>query len=158
MRLWSLHPQYLDTKGLLALWREGLLAQKVLAGKTKGYRNHPQLDRFKGHPSPQKAIGRYLLEVWKEADRRGYSFELKKVKNALREAGPINVTRGQLRYEWAHLGKKLRRRDPKRFKAMKKNQPVKAHPSFRVVPGKVENWEKVQVHQQNKPMKLRRVL
>ena len=65
MRLWSLHPKYLDTKGLLALWREGLLAQKVLAGKTKGYKNHPQLDRFKAHGSPRKAIGRYLLDIWK---------------------------------------------------------------------------------------------
>ncbi len=88
MRLWSLHPRYLDTKGLLALWREGLLAQKVLAGKTKGYRNHPQLDRFKAHPQPRRAIGRYLLEVWKEADRRGYAFEHRKVKNARTGCGP----------------------------------------------------------------------
>jgi hypothetical protein len=143
MRLWSLHPRYLDTKGLLALWREGLLAQKVLAGKTKGYRNHPQLNRFKCHPSPQKAIGRYLLEVWEEADRRGYCFERKKVKNSLRKAGPITVTRGQLGYEWKHLRKKLRLRDPARFKAMKANQKLLPHPSFRVVPGKVENWEKI---------------
>ncbi|WP_368086417.1 pyrimidine dimer DNA glycosylase/endonuclease V [Nitrosomonas sp. Nm34] len=26
MRLWSIHPKYLDAKGLLALWREGLQA------------------------------------------------------------------------------------------------------------------------------------
>lgn len=43
MRLWSLHPQYLDAKGLVALWREGLLAQAVLAGQTRGYKRHPQL-------------------------------------------------------------------------------------------------------------------
>ena len=36
MRLWSLHPRYLDAKGLVALWREGLLAQAVLKGQTKG--------------------------------------------------------------------------------------------------------------------------
>ncbi|MEN6399799.1 MAG: pyrimidine dimer DNA glycosylase/endonuclease V, partial [Rectinema sp.] len=29
MRLWTLHPQYLDQKGLTAAWREGLLAKKV---------------------------------------------------------------------------------------------------------------------------------
>jgi hypothetical protein len=143
MRLWSLHPQYLDTKGLLALWREGLLAQKVLAGKTKGYRNHPQLKRFKDQALPQKAIGRYLLEVWEEADRRGYSFERKKVKNALRKAVPITVTRGQLRYEWEHLGKKLRRRDPKRFKTMKTNRKLLPHTSFRVISGGVEKWERL---------------
>ena len=44
MRLWSLHPKYLDKLGLLGLWRESLLAQKVLLGKTKGYKNHPQLN------------------------------------------------------------------------------------------------------------------
>lgn len=47
MRIWSLHPQYLDRQGLTAGWREGLLAQKVLTGTTKGYRNHPQLRRFR---------------------------------------------------------------------------------------------------------------
>lgn len=37
MRLWSIHPRYLDTKGLVALWRETLLlAQAVLFGNTKG--------------------------------------------------------------------------------------------------------------------------
>jgi len=30
MRLWTIHPKYLDRQGLLALWREALLAQKVL--------------------------------------------------------------------------------------------------------------------------------
>ena len=39
MRLWSLRPKYLDSQGLVALWREGLLAQAVLRGKTRGYRN-----------------------------------------------------------------------------------------------------------------------
>jgi hypothetical protein len=29
-RIWSLHPKYLDARGLVALWREGLLAQAVL--------------------------------------------------------------------------------------------------------------------------------
>ena len=37
MRLWSLHPRCLDAKGLVALWREGLLAQEVLRGKTRDY-------------------------------------------------------------------------------------------------------------------------
>ena len=94
MRLWSLHPRYLDTKGLLALWREGLLAQKVLQGKTKGYRHHPQLLRFQNHPSPQAAIGSYLMEVWREADRRGYSFNRKKVRRAGKKPGLIPVTLG----------------------------------------------------------------
>ena len=80
MRLWSLHPQYLDRQGLLALWREALLAQKVLNGQTTGYRNHPQLDRFKEHSHPRKAIAVYLRAVWKEAKKRGYDFDLGKIK------------------------------------------------------------------------------
>ena len=142
MRLWSLHPGYLDTKGLLALWREGLLAQKVLAGKTKGYRNHPQLLRFKNHPFPKKAIGRYLLEVWKEAHRRGYAFQQGKIKNAVSKADPIPVTRGQLKYEWGHLRKKLRRRAPEQLSALPPLRIPRAHPAFRPVPGPLENWEK----------------
>jgi len=143
MRLWSFHPQYLDAKGLVALWREALLAQKVLLGKTRGYRNHPQLDRFKDQFSPKAAIGRYLLEVWEEAKRRGYSFDGTKVKNLEKKVKPISVTRGQLQYEWEHLRKKLHRRDPAKFNAMKKYQKIKAHPSFRVVAGRVEVWEKI---------------
>jgi hypothetical protein len=127
----------------LALWREGLLAQKVLAGKTKGYKNHPQLDRFKNHRFPQKAIGRYLLEVWNEADRRGYSFEKSKVKNAKLPVSSIEVKKGQLMYEWNHLRKKLKNRDMAWYKMMKGSQQVKTHPSFRVVTGGVEKWEKL---------------
>jgi len=141
MRIWSLHPKYLDTKGLVALWREGLLAQKVLKGKTKGYRNHPQLDRFKPHAAPRKAIAYYLLVVWEEANRRGYSFDRRKVRTPTRRISSIKITRGQLRFEWEHLRNKLHHRDPSKFKTMKKLQPVIAHPLFRVVPGGIEKWE-----------------
>ena len=47
MRLWSVHPLHLDRQGLTACWREALLAQAVLAGRTRGYRAHPQLERFR---------------------------------------------------------------------------------------------------------------
>ncbi|HUO58716.1 MAG TPA: pyrimidine dimer DNA glycosylase/endonuclease V [bacterium] len=143
MRLWSLHPKYLDTKGLLALWREGLLAQKVLAGKTKGYRNHPQLDRFWSHSKPKAAIGRYLLEVWSEADRRGFSFDRGKVKNASGKVSTIPVARGQLGYEREHLRKKLKFRDLARWKSLKKSKKIQPHPCFRAVPGNRADWEKI---------------
>jgi hypothetical protein len=42
MRVWSLHPQHLDGKALVALWREGLLALAVVQGRSCGYRHHPQ--------------------------------------------------------------------------------------------------------------------
>jgi hypothetical protein len=142
LRLWSLHPSYLDTKGLLAVWREGLLAQKILEGKTKGYKNHPQLDRFKKHPAPKTAIGNYLLGVWKEADSRGYSFTRSKVHKTGRIKA-ISVTRGQVKYEWEHLKKKLKKRGPARFRGMKKDEKLKLHPNFRLVPGRIEVWEKI---------------
>ena len=63
MRLWTLHPKYLDAQGLVALWREGLLARAVLRGMTKGYRHHPQLQRFRAHASPRAAINLYLEGV-----------------------------------------------------------------------------------------------
>jgi len=142
MRLWSLNPKYLDARGLVALWREGLLAQKVLAGKTKGYRNHPQLDRFKTSPSPQKAMGRYLLAVWEESINRGYSFDRRKIKDLESPVIRIAVNRGQLRYEWEHLQNKLRHRDPARFRTLKKTRKIIPHPLFRAVAGGVAKWEK----------------
>ena len=60
MRIWSVHPRYLDRQGLLACWRESLLAQAVLADATKGYQHHPQLERFREQPDPLVAIGAYL--------------------------------------------------------------------------------------------------
>lgn len=81
MRIWSIHPKYLDTKGLLAVWRETLLAQNVIYNKTKGYKNHPQLDRFRLHPNPKSAISYYLLKIHKEAKERGYNFNKEKILN-----------------------------------------------------------------------------
>ncbi|HNX99076.1 MAG TPA: pyrimidine dimer DNA glycosylase/endonuclease V, partial [Candidatus Aminicenantes bacterium] len=72
MRLWSIHPRYLDGRGLVALWREALLARKVLTGRTRGYRHHPQLARFRATADPLGTIDRYLAGVLAEADRRGY--------------------------------------------------------------------------------------
>lgn len=74
MRIWSVHPSLLDAKGLVACWRETLLAQKVLQGLTQGYKNHPQLDRFKASPDPLVAVCAYLHGLADEAERRGYNF------------------------------------------------------------------------------------
>lgn len=79
MRLWSIHPKYLDSKGLVALWREDLFAQAVLFGHTKGYKKHPQLIRFKNTSDQSAAIASYLRSVVEEADNRGYSFDRSKI-------------------------------------------------------------------------------
>ena len=141
MRLWSLHPRYLDARGLVALWREALLAQAVLSGKTRGYRNHPQLHRFRAQASPASAIAAYLRAVHEEAVARGYSFDASRIAPG-GEAPAIAVTRGQLDFEWRHLMAKLEARAPERCKAMDATDPVEPHPLFRLVPGGIADWER----------------
>jgi hypothetical protein len=147
MRLWSLHPEHLDPQGLVALWREALLAQAVLAGRTRGYTNHPQLQRFREQCDPLACIAMYLHEVAAEAERRGYAFDRAKI-GAGRPRRTIDVTAGQLRYEWMHLAAKLERRNPEWRKRMRK--PV-AHPLFRVVEGSIEAWERPQGNLTKRP-------
>jgi len=141
MRLWSLHPRYLDSKGLVAAWREALLAQKVLAGKTKGYRHHPQLARFKKTKNPLAKMGTYLSFLAEEASERGYEFDAAKILKKSRGPLPsMPVTRGQLRYEAGHLLNKLKVRDPERFRKFKRTA-FRPHPLFYPVRGSVEEWE-----------------
>ena len=111
MRLWSIHPEYLDAKGLVALWREALLAQNVLLGNTKGYTRHPQLNRFKNTGNPAGVIASYLRSIVDEADRRGYNFNRSKIVDK-KAKGRIPVTSGQVEYEFKHLLGKLNKRDP----------------------------------------------
>ncbi len=141
MRIWTLHPRYLDRQALVAVWREGLLAQAVLLGKTKGYRNHPQLVRFKPLRSPAAAIATYLASIHEEATKRGYHFDATKIGTA-RVRKPIEETRGQLQYEWAHLIAKLKRRSPEWLQKVERIRMPASHPLFRIVPGTVREWEK----------------
>jgi hypothetical protein len=131
----------LDRQGLLAVWREGLLAQAVLKGNTKGYKNHPQLERFKRHPDPLGAIAYYLLVIHEEAKRRGYNFDASKV-GSTKKPQTIQTTSGQLEYEIEHLLKKLNTRsklDYQRFVTVKNPAP---HPLFQIIPGEIETCEK----------------
>jgi hypothetical protein len=142
MRLWSIHPKYLDVKGLVALWREALLAQHVLAGTTRGYKHHPQLLRFQRQRNPLASLNAYLLAVYNEAAERGYTFDRTKI-GTLRTRKQISVTTGQLEFELKHLKRKLRKRDRKKFleiAALKKPEP---HPLFAAAAGGIEEWEKI---------------
>jgi len=141
MRLWTLHPKYLDPQGLVALWRESLLAQAVLRGQTTGYRRHPQLKRFQAHRTPRSAMNSYLGGVLTEADARGYRFDRRKV-GPVRGRITLIATRGQVDYEWRHLMRKLKQRSPMVHRRWKDDIPV-SHPMFRIVPGPVEDWERV---------------
>src|SRR5690606_24430416 len=137
MRLWSLHPKYLDARGLVALWREGLLAQAVLRGRTAGYRQHPQLERFRANAAPVAAIASYLAAVHDEATARGYRFARERIGRR-RQSARLTVTRGQLDFEWQHLLAKLAQRDPPRHARLVASvRRPSAHPSFRVVRGGV---------------------
>jgi hypothetical protein len=140
LRLWTLHPRHLDAAGLVALWREGLLARAVLSGLTRGYRHHPQLTRFRAMPRPVACLDTYLASVCDEADRRGYRFDRSKLGRA-RVRGKVTATRAQLAFEWMHLEDKLRRRARPRGLVDRATKPS-AHPLFRLIPGPVADWER----------------
>lgn len=140
MRLWSLHPRHLDPQGLVALWREGLLARKVLHGQTRGYTRHPQLERFRAHPAPLEAIDAYLHAVADEADVRGYRFDRGKL-GARSRVAVIEVTQGQLDFERKHLLNKLEQRNPGLYQHWR-DADLDLHPSFRRVPGPIAAWER----------------
>jgi hypothetical protein len=141
MRIWTLHPQYLDPQGLVAVWRESLLARAVLRGATTGYRHHPQLHRFLKHAAPRSAINRYLAAILSEADLRRYSFDRTKV-GPIRSRVRISTTEGQLEHEWQHLLEKLRLRSPTQYERLRTVTSPVPHPLFRIVAGPVEPWER----------------
>lgn len=137
MRLWSIHPEYLDTQGLLALWREGLLAKRVLEGKTQGYKYHPQLIRFRNYSAPIHGINAYLSHVFIEATRRGYNFDVTKIVFKANEK-LIPVTSGQIKFEFEHLLKKLKLRATEKYNQLKKTEDIKPHPIFYLVNGPID--------------------
>ena len=142
MRIWSIHPKYLDTKGLLALWRETLLAKAVLNGDTIGYQNHSQLSRFKALINPLNAINAYLSEVWIESQKRGYNFDKSKIDWNFTKV-IIYVKEGQIKFEVHHLLNKLKIRDQEKYKQLKEIGKTEVHPIFEIKAGGIEVWEKI---------------
>jgi len=143
MRLWSISPKYLDRQGLLAVWREGLLAKHVLEGKTKGYKNHPQLIRFKDSKDALAYINNYLLTIYKEAENRGYKFSLNKLDGLKKISNHIRVSTSQVTYEFNHLLNKLKLRDTARYEEYKNIKNIEVNNLFEVVEGEIEKWEKI---------------
>lgn len=140
MRLWTVHPRYLDARGLVALWREGLLARRVLEGRTRGYRQHPQLERFRAHADPLSAVDAYLWGIHDESCTRGYCFDSTKL--GPRRDITIEETRGQLDHEWTHLRAKLRVRSSRAYDVALHTVSPEPHPVFRIVDGPVRAWER----------------
>lgn len=141
MRLWSLHPKYLDTKWLLACWREWLLARNVLLWITKWYKNHPQLDRFKASIDPIKSIDAFLTQIYLEANNRWYSFDYKKL-GLVNDEGIINVNEWQVIFEFKHLLNKLQKRDKNNFIKYSKIKNIEVNPIFNIIEWNIEKWEK----------------
>ncbi len=142
MRIWSLHPKYLDRKGFLALWREALLAKHVLEGKTNGYKNHPQLERFKKAKKPLDCINQYLMSIYEESVKRGYKFDRSKIELEF-IAMTLTVTSGQLNFERKHLLEKLKKRDITKYNELITAPKIESHPLFKLVEGDIEKWEKL---------------
>ena len=143
MRLWTLHPKYLDPQGLVALWREALLAKAVLRGETRGYQKHPQLARFRSAKDPLIAIDIYIAAVFDESLVRGYSFNESKFER-LSGVRHIAVMSGQIEFEWRHLMHKLSSRSPLSIGKCDLNTIPDLHPLFRIIPGPIEAWERGQ--------------
>lgn len=141
VRIWSLHPEQLDRQGLLACWRETLLAQAVLLGRTKGYTRHPQLERFRALTDPVGAVGRYLAVLAEDAEARGYRFDASRIER-VDDGARLTVTQGQLTFEWGHLLAKLRVRTPALAASLEEREGPRAHPMVDVVPGPVAAWER----------------
>jgi len=141
MRIWSIHPKYLDSKGLVALWRETLLAKNVLENKTRGYKNHPQLTRFKESKKATDCINQYLWEIYKEAKKRNYRFNKDKIDQNFRPT-TLTVTTSQLDFEINHLKIKLELRDRDKLGELMAVKNVESHPLFKIIKGEIESWEK----------------
>jgi hypothetical protein len=137
-----LHPKYLDPQGLVALWRETLLAKAVLRGQTRGYKHHPQLARFQMRPAPVATINNYLATIHEEATTRGYNFDRTKV-GPRRAMAPIVVNDGQIAHEWQHLMAKLQARSPEVFERWHNVNVPDLHPLFSAKVGPIEDWERV---------------
>jgi hypothetical protein len=118
----------------------GAARQAVLAGATRGYTRHPQLERFREHPDALELVGAYLSGVADEATARGYRFDRDRIRMPADATGQLDVTEGQLAHEWQHLLAKLEARCPAIAERVQHAEPA-PHPLFRVVPGPVAAWD-----------------
>ena len=151
MRLWSIHPKYLDSKRLTAQWREALLCRKVLEGKTKGYKSHPQFLRAKNHSQPFYFINYFLYTIWQEATNRGYNYDKSKLIMELSEKyqcpfESIEVTTGQLEYEYHHMQLKAGEFSSQYVineEAFMNEGFIEPNPCFVSIPGDIQSFEKV---------------
>lgn len=130
MCLWSIHPKYLDKLGLIALWREGLLAQKALSVPSTQYIRHSELERFKNNENPLKAIGSYLCYVAAEGAKRGYNFTHERIVYPNFDDYLIIINDDTLNLEVKNLKNKLKLRDKTKFKELTEMSKIESNPAF----------------------------
>jgi hypothetical protein len=135
MRIWTVHPRYLDVKGFVALWRETLLGMETLKKHVKcqhyiPWYKHPQLAPFKAQSDPILYISNYLYLVLEESRRRNYNFDGSKL-----DAIPycenlplIKASREVLVHEWLVCLGRYRVRSPKWFEEVKDISPLEVDP------------------------------
>lgn len=142
MRIWSIHPVNLDTKGLCGAWRELLGAIKS-CDPSVGYSRHSQLIRWRNATDSiemmRNALAHYGLTLYQEAKRRKYHFNVNKLKPYLIAPKPIlPVNVGQFEYEWEFLRKKCLTRNPDWVMIKKEVNPM-----FVLRDGGIEPWEHI---------------
>ena len=139
-RIWSLHPKYLDGIEIFFLWRNCIMAKKILDGTEKVNRKFPHLARFESSSNPIGAINIYLSEVYKIASTHGKNFKLDKFDDSFKDIS-LNVTKGQMEYEVELFKKKLRNRSSDTNALIFKIKIIEPNPLFKVVEGNKEAWD-----------------
>lgn len=130
MRLWSIHPKYLDKHALIALWREGLLAQKALSGKGLVDEANVQLVRFKKSANPVRAIGSYLSFVASEGAKQGCKLNHERILQPNFEAKFMTTDVAQMELEVEQLKARMKTRNKDKFKLLTDVHKFEANPVF----------------------------
>ena len=149
MRIWTLHPRFLDRQGLLGQWREALQAKNALLDPhhSSNVCHERQLRRFKAAKiQALSCMGVYLHAVADEMILRGYKPNVSLIPYYVGTPSLIPVTQGQVNFEIAHLMAKLTERDPSRLLPLSKIRVLMSNqlnPIFKEVGGDIESWEKI---------------
>jgi hypothetical protein len=87
-------------------------------------------------------IGMFLLDIYDEASRRGYSFDRTKILRSDSCGQKISVGDGQVRYEFALLLSKLERRDRVKYAEISMTEDIRLNSVFTLGRGGIEPWER----------------
>lgn len=130
MSLWSVHPRYLDNKGLISAWNRGLQLQKQLSTEPARNTGNSQLIMFSRQEKPLHAIGSYLSFIASEGCRRGYKFTHEKILYPNFDEELLPIDSEQLRSENQMLQNRLKTRDKNRYQQLSSQSWPETHPLF----------------------------